>query len=79
MAFATSAVIVGALLVGVALTGSLLSRIPLSTAMLYLAAGFVLGPPSTRPVPGGAISGEGPAGAEPASAALDVFVSRPTP
>lgn len=44
MEFATWAVIVGAILVGIALIGSLLSRIPLTSAMLYLGAGVALGP-----------------------------------
>jgi NhaP-type Na+/H+ or K+/H+ antiporter len=37
-------VIVGALLVAMALSRSVLTRLPLSTAMLYLGAGFALGP-----------------------------------
>ncbi|HEX2205060.1 MAG TPA: cation:proton antiporter, partial [Longimicrobium sp.] len=37
-------VIVGLLFVGMALTRSVVRRLPLSTAMLYLAAGFALGP-----------------------------------
>lgn len=44
MEFATWAVIVGALLVGIALTSSLVSRLPVSAAMLYLGAGVALGP-----------------------------------
>ena len=36
--------IVGLLLLGVALVGSYVRRLPLSTAMLYLAAGCSLGP-----------------------------------
>ncbi len=36
--------IVGVLLVAMALSRSVLARLPLSTAMLYLAAGFALGP-----------------------------------
>ena len=38
-------VVVGALLVSLALVGSALRRLPLSAAMLYLAAGAALGPP----------------------------------
>src|SRR5512139_3020782 len=38
------ALIIGALLITMALAGTLLQRLPLSTAMLYLAAGFGLGP-----------------------------------
>jgi NhaP-type Na+/H+ or K+/H+ antiporter len=44
MIFATWAIIVGALLIAMVLSGTLLKRLPLSTAMLYLAAGFILGP-----------------------------------
>jgi NhaP-type Na+/H+ or K+/H+ antiporter len=44
MSFAIWAVIIGALLTTMALSGSLLKRLPLSTAMLYLAAGVGLGP-----------------------------------
>ncbi len=44
MTFATWAFIIGALLIVMVLSGTLLSRLPLSTAMLYLAAGFALGP-----------------------------------
>ncbi len=44
MFFAIWAIIIGALLTTMALSGSLLKRIPLSTAMLYLAAGAGLGP-----------------------------------
>lgn len=44
MYFAIWALIVGALLITMALSGSLLSRLPVSTAMLYLAAGVGLGP-----------------------------------
>lgn len=44
MYFATWAVIIGALLTTMALSGSLLKRLPLSIAMLYLAAGIGLGP-----------------------------------
>lgn len=36
--------IAGALLLGVALLGSYVQRLPLSTAMVYLAAGYALGP-----------------------------------
>ena len=44
MHFAIWAFIIGALLTMMALAGTLLQRLPLSTAMLYLAAGFGLGP-----------------------------------
>lgn len=44
MTFAIWALIVGALLITMALSGTALKRLPLSTAMLYLAAGFGLGP-----------------------------------
>lgn len=44
MLFAIWALIVGVLLITMALSGTALSRLPLSTAMLYLAAGFGLGP-----------------------------------
>lgn len=44
MPFAIWAVIMGALLTTMALSGSLLKRLSLSTAMLYLAAGVGLGP-----------------------------------
>lgn len=44
MSFAIWAVIIGALLITMALSGSLLKRLPLSTAMLYLAAGIAIGP-----------------------------------
>jgi len=44
MTFATWALVVGALLIVMVLSGTLLKRLPLSTAMLYLAAGFALGP-----------------------------------
>ena len=44
MPFAIWALIIGALLITVALSGSLLRRLPVSTAMLYLAAGYGLGP-----------------------------------
>ena len=37
-------VIIGLLLVGMAITGSVLQRLPLSTAMLYILAGIALGP-----------------------------------
>lgn len=42
--FAQWAVIVGALLTTMALSSTLLKRLPLSTGMLYLAAGAILGP-----------------------------------
>lgn len=44
MSFAIWALIVGVLLTTMALSGTSLKRLPLSTAMLYLAAGFALGP-----------------------------------
>lgn len=44
MLFAVWAVIVGTLLTTMALSSTLLKRLPLSTAMLYLGAGAVLGP-----------------------------------
>jgi sodium/hydrogen antiporter len=43
VSFAIWAVVIGALLTTIALSGSLLKRLPLSTAMLYLAAGAGLG------------------------------------
>jgi len=42
--FAIWALIIGALLIVMALAGTFLQRLPISTAMLYLAAGFGLGP-----------------------------------
>ena len=44
MYFAIWALIIGTLLTTMALAGTLLQRLPLSTAMLYLVAGFGLGP-----------------------------------
>lgn len=44
MSFAIWTLIIGALLITMALSGTLLKRLPLSTAMLYLAAGYGLGP-----------------------------------
>ena len=44
MYFAIWSLIIGALLVTMALAGTWLRRLPLSTAMLYLAAGFGIGP-----------------------------------
>jgi NhaP-type Na+/H+ or K+/H+ antiporter len=44
MTFAIWALIIGALLITMALSGTALKRLPLSTAMLYLVAGFGLGP-----------------------------------
>ncbi len=44
MYFAIWALIVGALLTAMALSGAWLRRLPVSTAMLYLAAGYGLGP-----------------------------------
>ena len=46
MYFAIWSLIIGALLVTMALAGTWLRRLPLSTAMLYLAAGS--GPPDWR-------------------------------
>lgn len=42
--FTLAFVAIGLLLILMALAGSMLKRLPLSTAMLYLAAGFALGP-----------------------------------
>jgi NhaP-type Na+/H+ or K+/H+ antiporter len=44
MSFAIWTLIIGALLITMTLSGTLLKRLPLSTAMLYLAAGYGLGP-----------------------------------
>jgi NhaP-type Na+/H+ or K+/H+ antiporter len=44
MTFAIWALIIGALLITIALSGTALRRLPLSTAMLYLAFGYGLGP-----------------------------------
>jgi sodium/hydrogen antiporter len=44
MIFAVWCLIAGLVLLAMALAGSLLKRLPLSTSMLYLAAGFGLGP-----------------------------------
>ena len=44
MLFAIWTLIIGALLIIMALSGTLLKRLPLSTALLYLAAGYGLGP-----------------------------------
>lgn len=44
MTFAIWALIAGAIFTVMALSGTLLKRLPLSTSMLYLLAGFVLGP-----------------------------------
>jgi len=44
MSFAVWALVIGTLLTTMALSGSLLKRLPLSTGMLYLAAGVGLGP-----------------------------------
>ena len=44
MTFAVWGLIVGGLLIAMVLTSTLLKRLPLSTAMLYLAVGFALGP-----------------------------------
>ena len=44
MTFAIWAIIIGVLLIVLVLSGTLLKRLPLNTAMLYLATGFVLGP-----------------------------------
>lgn len=50
MSFAIWALIVGALLTTMALPGTSLKRPPLSTAMLYLAAGYGLGPAGLSPM-----------------------------
>ncbi|MEN8130174.1 MAG: cation:proton antiporter [Pseudomonadota bacterium] len=44
MNFAIWALIIGVLLIAMVLSGTLLKRLPLSTAILYLAVGFALGP-----------------------------------
>jgi sodium/hydrogen antiporter len=44
LSFALWAIMIGVLLISIVLSGSLLKRLPLSTAMLYLAAGIALGP-----------------------------------
>lgn len=44
LSFALWAIIIGVLLISMVLSGSLLKRLPLSTAMLYLGAGIGLGP-----------------------------------
>lgn len=44
MSFAFWSLIIGVLLILMVLSGTLQKRLPLSTAMLYLAAGFALGP-----------------------------------
>ncbi len=44
MTFAIWALIAGAIFTAMALSGTLLKRLPLSTSMLYLLTGFVLGP-----------------------------------
>ncbi|MGF1614980.1 MAG: cation:proton antiporter [Gammaproteobacteria bacterium] len=44
MSFAIGALIFGLLLIAMLLSGTVLTRLPLSNAMLYLAAGFALGP-----------------------------------
>ena len=44
MTFAIWALIAGAVFTVMALSGTLLKRLPLSTSMLYLLAGFALGP-----------------------------------
>lgn len=44
MTFAVWALIAGAIFTVMALSGTLLKRLPLSTSMLYLLAGFMLGP-----------------------------------
>lgn len=44
MFFAIWTLIIGALLISMALSGTLLKRLPLSTALLYLAVGYGLGP-----------------------------------
>ena len=44
MSFAAWSLVIGLLLITLVLSGTLLKRLPLSTAMLYLSAGIVLGP-----------------------------------
>lgn len=44
MAFAIWALVIGTLLITMAVSGTALARLPISTAMLYLAAGYGLGP-----------------------------------
>ncbi len=44
MTYAIWALIVGVLLITMALSGTLLKRLPVSTALLYLAAGYGLSP-----------------------------------
>ena len=44
MLFAIWTLIIGALLISMALSGTLLKRLPLSNALLYLAAGYRPGP-----------------------------------
>jgi Kef-type K+ transport system membrane component KefB len=43
MSFAISSLVIGVLLIVMVLSGTLLKRLPLSNAMLYLAAGLALG------------------------------------
>ena len=44
LSFALWAIIIGVLRISMVLSGTLLKRLPLSTAMLYLGAGIGLGP-----------------------------------
>jgi NhaP-type Na+/H+ or K+/H+ antiporter len=44
MTFAIWAILLGVLLIAIVLSGTLLKRLPLSAAMFYLGAGFILGP-----------------------------------
>jgi NhaP-type Na+/H+ or K+/H+ antiporter len=44
LSFAAWSLVIGLLLITLVLSGTLLKRLPLSTAMLYLSAGIVLGP-----------------------------------
>ena len=44
MTFALWTLVIGVLLIVMVLSGTLLNRLPMSNAMLYLVAGFVLGP-----------------------------------
>jgi|GEM_PF-2050755 len=44
MSFTIWALIIGVLLITMVLSGTLLKRLPVSTGMLYLAAGYALGP-----------------------------------
>jgi Kef-type K+ transport system membrane component KefB len=47
--FTLSYIVVGAVFIVMALSGSLLRRLPLSTSMLYLVAGVLIGPHALDP------------------------------